>query len=161
MSSGRLLRELEVGAASEQGDHERVEGDPLLRRLPDQVRVKGRGEADLGFSARLGHDMNSSKCATMAESTKWAGGATNTPAPAKELEVPMQAQANTPAIRQQRYEGDAVDLQADGQMVRFSRKDLEVFEVYETHLIAEALDGKQYSISIEEWNRSARDGGES
>lgn len=71
----------------------------------------------------------------------------------------MQAQAIAPEVQQQRYRGEATDLH-DGSMVRFERKDLEVVEVYETHLIAMALDGKQFSVGIEEWNRSAR-GGES
>lgn len=62
--------------------------------------------------------------------------------------------------RQGLYKGQAVEVPADGgpegREVRFSRKDLEVIDVYETHLVAEALDGKQYTMSIEEWERGIK-----
>lgn len=54
-----------MGAAGKQRDHERVEGDALLLGAADQVRVQGRGEADLRLAAGFGHGMNSSRCATI------------------------------------------------------------------------------------------------
>lgn len=94
--SGLLLRELEVQAAGNEGDEQRVLGDALsLRCLGD------RGSEILRESDEFvgGHGEEDSTCASGSVlvsplSRKRAGGATNTPAPAKETELPMQAQAS-------------------------------------------------------------------
>ena len=53
------------------------------------------------------------------------------------------------------YKGQAIDT-ADGTEVWFTRKTLLLIETYETAVIAEALDGKQFNISIDEWEGGTR-----
>lgn len=75
------LRELEADAAREQGDDERVDRDALLLGAPDQLGIEVSGYANEPFR-RIGHRRDDTTGDILSATTKRAGGATNTPAPA-------------------------------------------------------------------------------
>ena len=78
-----LSGELEIGATCQERDHQRIQRDPLLLGALDQMRVQGRGKANLGLAARFGHGiLIVAYMILFLVTTKRAGGATNTPAPA-------------------------------------------------------------------------------
>lgn len=88
LGEGLLLGELVAGSSREHGEHPLVLGDALGLGLSGDERRHVAGDAE-GFHGGLGigHAGNDSTGAAesvvvSALSTKWAAGATNTPAPA-------------------------------------------------------------------------------
>ena len=154
--SGLLL--LEAGRARQQFDQQLVEADALGLGERSQVLVQSGAHSEVGLAA-VGHRHDGTAYGTMSASRKRPRDVGASGVMAKELEVPMQAQVNRGD--QHLYRGQAINVTAgragDGSEVRFTRKDLEVIEVYRDTgcVITEALDGQQFQMTIEEWERSA------
>lgn len=83
MPSALALGQLEADASCEQGDDECVDADALVVGSPLDLGVEIGGHSDQRLRG-ISHSADDSRSVLVsALSDKWAGGATNTPAPAK------------------------------------------------------------------------------
>lgn len=96
-----LLRELEAEPAREQDADQLAYRDVLFLGAADQLGVHSRRDADQPF-LHLGHLRKDSTGDMLCQQVNRGGRATNTPPPASETELPMQAKAN--ALRVRTYE---------------------------------------------------------